>query len=108
MADCKSAHAFRTDYKSLRTSNSTAVLAIFFQRKQAVFSERLFACWVHEDYKSLRTSLTLRSCRLSVAIPCRQVTILSLSESGTLAYQKWHFRGAKVPLFVSQMRSYVC
>ena len=47
-------------------------------------------------------------CRLSVAIPCRQVTILSLSESGTLAYQKWHFRGAKVPLFVSQMRSNVC
>ena len=61
-----------------------------------------------DKVKSLRTSLTLRSCRLSVAITCRQVTILSLSESGTLAYQKWHFRGAKVPLFVSQMRSNVC
>ena len=37
MADYKSAHAFRTDYKSLRTSNSTAVLAIFFSKKTSCF-----------------------------------------------------------------------
>ena len=117
IADCKSAVILRGELEI--PANKKSLLSALLKcphglqptNERRAESKLAYAMPSKEEedkVKSLRTSLTLRSCRLSVAIPCRQVSILSLSESGTLAYQKWHFRGAKVPLFVSQMRSNVC
>ena len=88
IADCKSAVILRGELEI--PANKKSLLSALLKcphglqptNERRAESKLAYAMPSKEEedkVKSLRTSLTLRSCRLSVAIPCRQVSILSLS-----------------------------